>query len=87
MNDPHDTPEQAARVLGRLEGRVDALDERMDRHEASIAARLTSIEAKIDTVVTTLAGGMGGIRVFHWAAGILLALTGFVAHHFWQSKN
>jgi hypothetical protein len=79
MSDHQDGPEQSARMLGRLEGRVDALDERMNRHEASIAARLSSIEAKIDAMTNTLAGGLGGIRVFHWVGGLLLALGGFVA--------
>jgi hypothetical protein len=74
-------------MLGRLEGRVDALDERMNRHETAITARLTSIDAKIDTLVTTLASGLGGVRVFHWIIGLLLAVGGFIANHFWHAKN
>jgi hypothetical protein len=87
MSDSQDGPDHGARVLGRLEGRVDALDERMDRHEASISARLSSIEAKLDTVVTTLASSLGGIRVFHWIGGVVIALAGFVANHFWRERN
>jgi hypothetical protein len=86
MSDPKDVPDQA-RVLGRLEGRVDALDERMDRHEAAISSRLASIDAKIDTIVTTLAGGIGGVRVFHWIGGLMLAVGGFIANHFWHARN
>ena len=87
MPDNQDIPDQSARMLGRLEGRVKALDERMDRHEASIGARLASIEAKVDTVVATLASGLGGIRVFHWIGGVLIAVAGFIANHFWQMRD
>jgi hypothetical protein len=73
--------------MGRLEGRVDAMQERMDRHEASISIRLSSIEGKLDTVVTTLASGLGGLRVFHWIGGLLLAVAGFIANHFWHGRD
>jgi len=87
MSDTNDVPDYAARALGRLEGRVDALDERMDRYEAGVASRLSSIEAKLDTVVIALANGVGGIRVFHWIVGLLFAVAGFIANHFWHGRD
>jgi hypothetical protein len=87
MSNPEAAPDHGARMLGRLEGRVDALDERMTRHEATISARLASIDAKIDTMMTTLATGLGGVRVFHWIAGVLIAVGGFIANHFWHARN
>ena len=74
------------RVLGQLEGRMSALEDRMTRHEASIAAKLVSIEGKLDNVCTALAQGLGGMKVFHWLAGLGLATVGFLASHFWQGK-
>ncbi|HEX3346829.1 MAG TPA: hypothetical protein VHS58_01860 [Acetobacteraceae bacterium] len=71
-------------LLGRLEGRTDALEMRMNRHEDATAARLTSIEQKLDLLQQTFAQGLGGMRVAHWVGGAIMALGGFAASHFWQ---
>jgi hypothetical protein len=73
-----------ARTLGRLEGRLAALEERMDRHEASLGARLSAIEGKLDHMGTTLAQGLGGLRAAHLISGAVLAAGGFIARHLWN---
>lgn len=83
MAEPSDRPETTALLLGRLEGRLLAVEDRMDRYEAASAARLAIIEAKLDAVATSLAQGLGGVRVFHWIGGAILAGLGFVLNHLW----
>ncbi len=70
------------RMLGRLEGRVSALEDWMHRHEAANAARLASIEVKLDRVVETLSGGVGGLRIAHWLIGVGLLTMGWLISHF-----
>jgi hypothetical protein len=70
------------RILGRLEGRVSGLEDWMHRHEAANAARLASIEVKLDRVVGTLSEGLGGLRIAHWLIGVVLLATGWLVSHF-----
>jgi hypothetical protein len=79
----HDTP---PRLIGQLEGRVVALEDRMDRNDITAAARLETIELKLDKLTQTLSQGMGGLQVAHWIGGALLAVMGFFASHFWPGK-
>jgi hypothetical protein len=79
----HDT---APRLIGQLEGRVVALEDRMDRNDITAAARLETIELKLDKLTNTLSQGMGGLHLAHWIGGALLALLGFVASHLWPGK-
>jgi hypothetical protein len=81
--DPQQTP-LGSLLLGRLEGRLDALEDRMSRGEDATAARLAAIEHKLDLLAGTLAQGLGGMRVAHWLGGAMLAAGGFLASHFWQ---
>jgi hypothetical protein len=83
-NAMHDT---APRLIGQLEGRVVALEDRMDRNEITAAARLETIEMKLDRLASTLSQGMGGLQLAHWIGGALLAALGFFASHLWPGKN
>jgi hypothetical protein len=83
VNDSQQTP-IGPLLLGRLEGRLDALEDRMSRSEDAASARLAAIEHKLDLLAGTLAQGLGGMRVAHWVGGAMLALGGFLASHFWQ---
>jgi hypothetical protein len=83
INDPQQTP-LGSLLLGRLEGRLDSLEDRMTRSEDATAARLATIEHKLDLLTGTLAQGLGGMRVAHWIGGAMLAASGFLASHFWQ---
>jgi hypothetical protein len=83
---PADLPQDdipTERALGRLEGRVGALEDRVGRHESTMAARLASIEDKLDAVADAIARGYGGLKIVHWFIGCALAVGGYVAAHFW----
>lgn len=79
--------EAAPRLIGQLEGRVVALEDRMDRGEIITAARLENIELKLDKLTSTLSQGMGGLQLAHWIGGAILALLGFVASHLWPGRS
>ncbi len=72
----------SSHLLGRLEGRMDAFEVRVTRNEDAANARLSGIEQKLDQLSTTLAQGLGGMRVAHWIGGSLLAIGGFFVSHF-----
>lgn len=83
MTDDVSPPQIGSLLLGRLEGRLDALEDRMTRYEAANAGRLAAIEHKLDMLASTLAQGLGGMRVAHWVGGAILAVGGYLASHFW----
>jgi hypothetical protein len=82
----HDDPMTEIAVLRErvagLQGRVDALQNTIATIEASIAARLTRIETKIDDLVTSRSQQVGVMTVFHWIwmgiGPVLGALAGWL---------
>jgi hypothetical protein len=72
-----------ALMLGRMEGRLEALELRMSRSEDTTAERMAAMEAKLDKLQQTLSQGLGGMRVAHWVGGVVLALGGFLTSHLW----
>lgn len=71
---------EMSRVLGRLEAKVAAIEDRLERHEANSTLRMTAIEHKLDGMANTLAQSMGAVKLVHWAAGALVAGAGFLLH-------
>lgn len=67
-----------ARVLGRLEANVAAIEDRIERHEANSALRMAAIELKLDAVANTLAQSIGAVKVVHWLFGAAVAGLGFL---------
>ena len=74
-------------MLGRLDGRLAALEDWMRRYETSSAARLSTIESKLDAINTSIAQGLGGARVVHWIGGAALAILGYLTNHLWQRSG
>lgn len=70
---------EIARVLGRLEANVAAIEGRIERLEVGSTSRMTAIEVKLDNVVSALAQGMGAVKFVHWLGGAVLAAIGFLA--------
>jgi hypothetical protein len=74
--------------VGRLDGRLSAMETRMDRHEVEMRAQLSSMDVKLDSIQTTLAERGGSLRwnylTWKWAMS-LLAVGGawFGGIHFW----
>lgn len=74
------------RALGRLEGRVVSLEDRVTRNEGTTDTRLTSIEDKLDQVADAIARGYGGLKTAHWTAGIAVMIALALLAHFWPAK-
>jgi hypothetical protein len=69
---------EAARVLGRLEAKVAAIEDRIGRIEVGSTQRMSVIEQKLDNVVQALAQSMGAMKLVHWLGGALFAGLGFL---------
>jgi hypothetical protein len=78
---------EAARALGRLEAKVAAIEDQLERQDAAFLARMTTIERKLDTMATTLAQSMGAIKLAHWLAGAAVAGIGFLASLLFPSSK
>jgi hypothetical protein len=68
-------------AVGELQGRVKALESRADRHETTVHEQLTSINGKLDKVVTQLAEGRGKFGLLHWL--VTTAIAGAAALAGW----
>jgi hypothetical protein len=79
--------DQAPRIIGQLEGRVVAIENRIDRTDIATTARLTIIDNKIDTLTSTISHGLGAMHLAHWLGGACLAAIGFVVSHLWPGKS
>ncbi len=81
MSEPtmHTADGETARILGRLESSVGAIENRIQRLEITSATRMSVIEQKLDGVVNSLAQGLGAMKLVHWLGGGVLALMGFLA--------
>ncbi|MCW3476556.1 hypothetical protein [Limobrevibacterium gyesilva] len=69
---------EMARVLGRMEAKVAAIEGRIERIEISSALRMSVIEQKLDNVGQTLAQSLGAMKLMHWLGGAAFATVGFV---------
>lgn len=70
------------RALGRLEGKVDSLEERVTRNETNIDTRLSGIERDLKTLVQGMAEGRGGMRVGSWIVSLIAGTAGALLGHF-----
>ncbi len=67
------------REVGKLEGRLTALEEKMKTHEAKMDTRLSAIDAKLDNIADILSQGKGGWKALAWATGAVATIGGAVA--------
>lgn len=70
--------------IGRMDGRLIALESRLDRHEIFVGSKLAMIESKLDDVLLSQAAGTGGTRAARWLIGIALSIAGWFAGHITQ---
>lgn len=70
---------ELARVLGRLEAKVAAIEGRIERLELGSTSRMAMIEVKLDSVANALAQSMGAMKLVHWLGGAVFAAFGFLA--------
>lgn len=77
-------PVSFAHQLGQLEGRITALERKVDVFEERIEGRLATIEGKLDHLTSLLDLGRGGWRVLAMLAALLasaLAAAAWVYDH------
>jgi hypothetical protein len=67
------------RELGRLDGRVAAIESRADRFETAVNGGLAMVNKKLDDVQTTLNQGRGGLRVAHVLIALVIAIAALFA--------
>lgn len=79
-----ENPGATGHQIGRMDGRLTALESRMDRHEIFVGAKLATIESKLDDVLMAQAAGTGGTRATRWIIGIGLSIAAWLAGHLTQ---
>jgi hypothetical protein len=67
--------------LGRVDGRLSALESRFDRHENFVTQKLASIEEKLDRALLKGAQAAGTWRAIHWVASAVISLIAWIAGH------
>ena len=72
MTDNHD---DTALQIGRMDGRLSALESRIDRHENYVTQKLTLIEDKLDRALLVQAQGTAIARTLHWGVGALFSVA------------
>jgi hypothetical protein len=83
--------------LGELRGDLGEFRERVIRVEVQtehlgamlkrIEDHTSSMDQKLDTTTTTIAQGIGGMRVWAWIGHALAAVAGFAAAHLWPPAH
>lgn len=69
--------------VGRIDGRLEALESRMTRHETEVRSQLNGMDTKLDTIQKTLAerGGIarGGFGVVSAIGGALTLAAAWIS--------
>lgn len=70
--------------IGRMDGRLTALESRMDRHENFVGAKLGIIEVKLDEVLMAQAAGSGSNKAIRWIVGVAFSVGAWLHGHYTQ---
>ncbi len=79
-----DLPGSTNLHIGRMDGRLTALESRMDRHETFVASKLNAIEAKLDDALMAQAAGTGNTKAIRWIVGITISVAAWLHGHLTQ---
>lgn len=79
-----DMPGHTNLHIGRMDGRLTALESRIDRHETFVTTKLNAIETKLDDVLMAQAAGTGNSRAIRWIIGIILSISAWLHGHLTQ---
>ncbi len=79
-----DMPGDTNLHIGRMDGRLTALESRIDRHESFVGTKLGIIEAKLDEVLMAQASGLGSNWAFRWIVGVALSVGAWLHGHYTQ---
>jgi hypothetical protein len=74
-------------LIGRMDGRLTALESRIDRHEVFTTGKLNAIETKLDDVLMAQAAGTGNMKAIRWIIGIVISIGAWVHGHLSQSPG
>ena len=84
MTEARDT---ASMHIGRMEGRLSALESRIDRHENYVTQKLGLIEDKLDRALLVQAQGTAIARTLHWGIGALFSLGAWFLGRYGTTGN
>jgi hypothetical protein len=76
MNAEQTAPDGLHMAVGRLEGRLGALEERTGRNEAEVRDKLNGMDGKLDAILATNAERVGFKAGSLWVFGAALTATG-----------
>ncbi len=76
-----DISEDTTLQIGRMDGRLSALESRIDRHESFVTGKLTLIEDKLDRALLVQAQGAAIARTLHWVFTGLFSVLGWLLGH------
>ncbi len=79
-----DIPGHTNLHIGRMDGRLTALESRMDRHEIFVTAKLNAIETKLDDALMEQAAGTGNAKAIRWIVGITISIAAWLHGHLTQ---
>ena len=66
--------EDTSLQIGRMDGRLSALETRIDRHENFVTQKLALIEDKLDRALLAQAQGTAIARTLQWGIGALFSV-------------
>ena len=70
--------DDTALQIGRMDGRLSALESRIDRHESFVTQKLASIEDKLDRALLVQAQGTAIARTLHWVIGSIFSVLAWL---------
>ncbi len=82
-----DEPGRTNLHIGRMDGRLTALESRIDRHETFVTAKLNAIETKLDDVLMAQAAGTGNTKAIRWIVGITLSIGAWLLGYLTQQPG
>lgn len=66
-------------TVGRIDGRVEALEDRITRHENWVGEKMNKIDSKIDVLIAGQARSATIGSLFRWAAMLAGGASGWIA--------
>ena len=82
-----DVPARTNLHIGRMDGRLTALESRIDRHEIFVGAKLNAIETKLDDVLMAQAAGTGSSKAIRWIIGFAISIGAWLHGHMTQTPG
>ena len=82
-----DIPGHTNLHIGMIDGRLTALESRMDRHEIFVTTKLNAIETKLDDALMAQAVGTGSTKAIRWIVGIAISIAAWLHGHLTQPPS